>query len=74
MKSLSEYVKKGLFYKPVVEEGSDIIFIVSYEGRILYCNNSVKQLGYKESNITGKNFFDFIDVVAIAVNNHNLIN
>lgn len=61
MKSLSEYVKKGLFYKSVVEEGSDIIFIVSYEGLILYCNNSIKELGYKESSLIGKNFFDFID-------------
>jgi len=61
MKSLSEYVKKGLFYKPVVEVGSDIIFIVSYDGLILYCNNSIKQLGYKERSIVGKNFFDFID-------------
>ncbi len=61
MKSLSGYVKKGLFYKSVVEEGSDIIFIVNYEGLILYCNNSVKELGYKDSAITGKNFFDFIE-------------
>jgi len=61
MKSLSGYVKKGLFYKSVVEEGSDIIFIVNYEGLILYCNNSVKELGYKDSTITGKNFFDFIE-------------
>lgn len=61
MKSLSGYVKKGLFYKSVVEEGSDIIFIVSYEGLILYCNHSIRELGYKESNIINKNFFDFIE-------------
>ncbi len=61
MKSLAGYVKKGLFYKSVVEEGSDIIFIVSYDGLILYCNNSVRELGYSASNITGKNFFDFIE-------------
>ncbi len=61
MKSLSEYVKKGLFYKSVVEEGSDIIFIVNYEGLILYCNNSTRELGYKESNLIGKNFFDYIE-------------
>jgi PAS domain S-box-containing protein len=61
MKSLSGYVKKGLFFKSVVEEGSDVIFIVDYEGKILYCNNAIKDLGYKESNIIGKNFFDFVE-------------
>lgn len=61
MKSLSGYVKKGLFYKSVVEEGSDIIFIVSFDGLILYCNNSIRELGYRESSIIGKNFFDFIE-------------
>jgi PAS domain S-box-containing protein len=61
MKSLSGYVKKGLFFKSVVEEGSDVIFIVDYEGNILYCNNAIKDLGYKESYIVGKNFFDFIE-------------
>jgi len=66
MKSLSGYVKKGLFYKSVVEEGSDIIFIVSYDGLILYCNNSVRELGYKGSNLTGKNFFDFIEPTILS--------
>ncbi len=61
MKSLSGYIKKGLFFKSVVEEGSDVIFIVDYEGLIFYCNNSVRELGYNEANITGKNFFDFIE-------------
>jgi len=61
MKSLSGYVKKGLFFKSVVEEGSDVIFIVDYKGLILYCNNSIRDLGYKESGIIGKNFFDFIE-------------
>ncbi len=61
MKSLSGYVKKGLFYKSVVEEGSDVIFIVNYEGLILYCNNSVRDLGYRDSGLIGKNFFDFIE-------------
>lgn len=61
MKSLSGYVKKGLFYKSVVEDGSDVIFIVNYEGLILYCNNSVRDLGYKDTGLIGKNFFDFIE-------------
>lgn len=61
MKSLSTYVKKGLFYKSVVEEGSDVIFIVNYEGEILYCNNSIRDLGYRDSGLIGKNFFNFIE-------------
>lgn len=61
MKSIKNYVKRGLFYKSVVEDGSDIIFIVTYEGEILYHNNSVKEtLGYKPNSLVGKNFFDFI--------------
>ena len=39
MKKLEAYVKKGSFYKAVVEDGSDIIFIVNYEGKILYHNS-----------------------------------
>ncbi len=66
MKSLSGYVKKGLFFKSVVEEGSDVIFIVDYEGLILYCNNAIKDLGYNESHIIGKNFFDFIEPTILA--------
>jgi len=61
--SLPAYVKKGLFYKSVVEDGSDIIFIVNYEGFILYHNHSVKDtLGYKTASLIGKNFFDFLPV------------
>jgi PAS domain S-box-containing protein len=61
MKLLSAYVKKGLFYKSVVEDGSDIIFIVDYEGTILYHNHSVKEtLGYKTLGLVGKNFFDYL--------------
>ncbi|MEQ1587446.1 MAG: ATP-binding protein [Cyclobacteriaceae bacterium] len=61
MKSLSSYVKKGLFYKSVVEDGSDIIFIVDYEGIILYHNHSVKEtLGYKTGSLVGKNFFEYL--------------
>ncbi len=61
MKSLENYVKKGLFYKSVVEDGSDIIFVVDYQGKILYHNTSVKEtLGYKSKSLFGKNIFDFI--------------
>lgn len=61
MTNLKEYVKKGLFYKSVVEDGSDIIFIVDYEGEILYHNDSAEEtLGYKPKYLVGKKFFDLI--------------
>lgn len=59
--AIPAYVRKGLFYKSVVEDGSDIIFLVDYEGTILYHNNSARNtLGYKSSALIGKSFFDFI--------------
>jgi PAS domain S-box-containing protein len=59
--NLDQYVTKGFFYKAVVEDGSDLIFIVDYEGEIHYHNASVKDtLGYKNKSLVGKNFFDFI--------------
>ncbi len=61
MTNLKEYVKKGLFYKSVVEDGSDIIFIVDYEGEILYHNDSVEEtLGYKPRSLVGQMFFELI--------------
>jgi PAS domain S-box-containing protein len=61
MKELSNYIRKGYFYEAVVEDGSDIIFIVDFEGNILYHNASVKEtLGYRPRRLIGKNFFDFI--------------
>jgi PAS domain S-box-containing protein len=61
MSELRNYVKRGGFFKAVVEDGSDIIFIVDYDGEILYHNNSVKEtLGYRANNLIGKNFFDYI--------------
>jgi PAS domain S-box-containing protein len=61
MKSLQEYVHKGSFYKSVVEDGSDIIFIVDYHGEIIYHNASVEEtLGHKPNSLIGKNFFDYI--------------
>ena len=61
MKKLQDYVKKGLFYKAVVEDGSDLIFIVTYHGEIMYHNASVEgTLGHKPNSLIGKNFYDFI--------------
>jgi len=58
---LQQYVKKGSFYKAVVEDGSDIIFVVDYTGKIHYHNTSVHEtLGYRSNSLIGKNFFDYI--------------
>lgn len=60
-KSLDQYVSKGRFYEAVVEDGSDIIFVVDYNANFLYHNNSVKAtLGYANKALVGKNFLDFI--------------
>jgi len=58
---IEQYVQKGSFYKAVVEDGSDIIFVVDYNGKIHYHNASVLEtLGYRSNSLIGKNFFDFI--------------
>ena len=58
---LNQYVGKGAFYKAVVEDGSDLIFVVDYDGNIYYYNSSVLEtLGHKSKSLIGKNFFDFI--------------
>lgn len=62
IKSLADYVNKGVFYKAVVEDGSDIIFIVDYNGNILYHNPSVEEtLGHAPFSLIGKIFFDFVE-------------
>jgi PAS domain S-box-containing protein len=59
--NLQQYVTKGSFYKAVVEDGSDLIFVVDFEGNICYHNASVGDtLGYKSKKLTGKNFFDYV--------------
>jgi PAS domain S-box-containing protein len=61
MKQLEAYIRKGSFYEAVVEDGSDIIFLVDFDGKILYHNASVHEtLGYRKKSLIGKNFFDFI--------------
>lgn len=61
MRSLNAYIKRGRFYEAVVEDGSDIIFIVDFNGTILYHNASVRDtLGYRPRSLIGKNFFDYI--------------
>lgn len=57
---LQQYVRKGAFYEAVVQDGSDVIFIVDFEGKIRYHNAAVRnKLGYK-SSLVEKNFFDFV--------------
>lgn len=59
--TLETYIRKGSFYEAVVEDGSDIIFLVNFDGKILYHNSSVHEtLGYRSKSLVGKNFFDFI--------------
>lgn len=59
--NIDTYIKSGEFYKTVVEDGSDIVFIVDYSGIIFYHNPSVEEiLGHKPNSLVGKQFFDFI--------------
>lgn len=59
--NLQQYVTKGSFYKAVVEDGSDLIFVVDFDGNICYHNSSVLDtLGYGSKSLSGKNFFDYI--------------
>ncbi len=61
MKKLADYVSKGKFYESVVEDGSDIIFIVDYTGAILYHNDAVGEvLGHKPKSLVDKNLFNYI--------------
>jgi PAS domain S-box-containing protein len=61
MNQLDGYIRKGYFYEAVVEDGSDIIFIVDFSGKIYYHNASVREtLGYRAKGLIGKNFFDYI--------------
>jgi PAS domain S-box-containing protein len=63
---LRQYVQKGSFYKAVVEDGSDIIFIVDYAGKIHYHNTSVHEtLGYRSNSLINKNIFDYIRPEAV---------
>jgi PAS domain S-box-containing protein len=58
---LEQYIKKGSFYKTVVEDGSDIIFIIDYTGDIWYHNSSTREtLGYRSKSLIGKNIFEYI--------------
>lgn len=56
---LKTYIEQEKFYKDVVEDGSDIIFLVDFNLNILYHNPSVQNtIGYED--LTGQNFIDYI--------------
>jgi len=60
-KSINEYVDQRGFYEAVVEDGADIIFVVDFEGQILYHNPSVQDtLGHAPASLIGTNFFTHI--------------
>lgn len=64
--TVQQYVNKGLFYEAVVEDGSDLIFIVDFDGNIHYHNSSVRDtLGYRPKSLIGKNFFEYIQPASV---------
>ena len=64
---LEDYLRQERFFKTVVEDGSDIIFIVDYQANILYHNPSVHAtLGY--TSLVGENFLSYVNV-----DTHNVI-
>ncbi len=64
--NFKQYIRKGSFYSAVVEDGSDLIFIVDFHGNIHYHNSSVKgTLGYRSNFLSGKNIFDFVPAASV---------
>ena len=58
---LRSYIQKEIFYKSVVEDGSDIIFIVDYKGNILYHNPAVHHiLGYPVDSLINDSFYNYL--------------
>jgi len=56
---LVKYVNDEKFYKDVVEDGSDVIFLVDFDLNILYHNPSLRiTVGYQD--LVGQNFLEYI--------------
>lgn len=56
---LNTYIDQEKFYKDVVEDGSDVIFVVDFDLNILYHNPSVQHtIGY--DSLVGQNFIEYI--------------
>src|SRR5687768_550834 len=69
--NFKQYVRKRSFYEAVVEDGSDLIFVVDFGGNIHYYNASVRNtLGYRAKTLLGKDFFDFIPAPSVAALKH----
>jgi PAS domain S-box-containing protein len=59
MNEIKGYIEQEKFYKDVVEDGSDVIFVVDFDLNILYHNPSVKNtVGYH--SLVGQNFLEYI--------------
>jgi len=56
---LKKYIKEERFYKTVVQDGSDVIFVVDYDMNILFHNPSLKH-AVGHTDIIGQNFMDYI--------------
>jgi PAS domain S-box-containing protein len=65
-KSLSTYIRKGKFYQSVVDDGTDLVLVVDYQGIILYHNGSVRDLGYRAGSLKGKSFFGLMPAETMA--------
>ncbi|MBL7849790.1 MAG: response regulator [Cyclobacteriaceae bacterium] len=65
-KSLQTYITRGKFYQTVVDDGSDIVLVVDYDGKILYHNASVKKLGYRAGSLKGKSFFELMPAETVS--------
>ncbi len=56
---LKVYLEQEKFYKDVVEDGSDVIFVVDFDLNILYHNPSVQNtIGY--DSLVDQNFIDYV--------------
>ena len=56
---LKLYIEQEKFYKDVVEDGSDVIFVVDFNFDIMYNNPSLKHtVGY--SDLVGENFIEYL--------------
>lgn len=65
-KSLLSYIRKGKFYQSVVDDGTDLVLVVDYQGQILYHNASVRDLGYRAGSLKGKSFFTLMPPETVA--------
>ncbi len=56
---LKQYIDQEKFYKDVVEDGSDVIFVVDFDLNILYNNPSMHHtVGY--NTLVGENFIEYL--------------